>query len=157
VAALARAGGAVDLSAPDELRLELDVERLETLVLEQARQQAHAHPADLGERLVNGRQPRRDDLGLGGVVEADDRELLGHAHAALERGLHRADRELIVEGEDRRRRLGEIEQLRRGGSPAVDLEVRTRRPARSGRTPAAASAARCPRRRSSVAIQPSGR
>ena len=44
------------------------------------------------------------------IVEADDREVLGNADAARARGAHRADRHVVVEGEDRRRRLGEVEQ-----------------------------------------------
>ena len=64
------------------------------------------------ERLANGRQARRDDHGVLGVVEADDRQVLGHPQVALARCVQRADRDVVVEAEDRGGRIGELEQLR---------------------------------------------
>ncbi len=48
----------------------------------------------------------------------------GIAEVARQRRLHRADRQLVVEREDRARRFGELEQRGCGGTSAVDVEVR---------------------------------
>ena len=88
------------------------MERLEALAVEDAHEQADRHPAHLGERLAHGRQRGRDDRRVLGVVEAHDRELLGDADAALSGDAQRADRRVVVEREDRRRRLGRVEQPR---------------------------------------------
>ena len=63
---------------------------------------------------LHGGQRRRHDGRLLRVVEADDREILGDAQPALARDLDRADRHVVVRGEDRGRRLGEVEQRRCG-------------------------------------------
>ena len=134
----ARRGGRL---AHDEPRLQLDVQRLEPLVVEQAQQQAHGHAAHLGERLAHRRQRRVDDRGLLGVVEADDRDVVRNPQAALARDAHRADRGVVVEGEDRGRRIGLVQQRsrrpsHRPRSPKLD----SRMIAGSGGTPAAAMA-----------------
>ena len=66
------------------------------------------------------------------VVEADDRELLRHADAALARDAQRADRVVVVEGEDRRRRIGRVEQAGRGLGAALDVERRLEHERRVG-------------------------
>ena len=76
VASGARRGGRV---ADDELSRELDVERFELSVVEQAVEQADAHAAHLRQRLAEGRERGGDELCLGGVVESDDREIIRDA------------------------------------------------------------------------------
>src|SRR2546422_428230 len=49
-------------AAHDETGGELDMERLEALVVEQAGQEADRHPAHLGERLAHGRERGCDVL-----------------------------------------------------------------------------------------------
>ena len=75
-----------------------------------------ATPA-LEQRLAHGRQP---DVGCDlDVVEADDRELLRHAHAEDARCLEHAEGLRVGRGEDRRRTLGEPQQVDRGAARNV--------------------------------------
>ena len=74
-------------------------------------EQAHAGAAQLGERLAHGRQLRRDDRRQLGVVEADHREIVRDLQPAPVRGVQHADRDVVVEAEDRGRRVGQRQQL----------------------------------------------
>ena len=56
------------------------------------------------------------------IVEADDRELLRHTDAALARHAQGPDRDVVVEGEDGRGRIGRVEQARGGLGAAFDVE-----------------------------------
>ena len=71
------------------------------------------------------------------VVEADDGEVLGDTDPARPRLLEHRDRHLVVAGEDGRRTLGQIEELRRGGPPldGAELSVRLERRVRAGYRP----------------------
>src|SRR6266540_3281265 len=107
--------------ADDETRRELEVKRLEAVSVQQPVQEADRGSSHLCERLTHRRQRRRHDRGMFDVVEADDRQVVRHAQAARSRRLDRADRDVVVEREDRRRRLGEVEEVRCGVSPRDDL------------------------------------
>jgi hypothetical protein len=85
------------------------MQRLEALLLEQSVQQAHRRPSHLFQRLTDGRQCRRDDRRVLDVVESHDRQILGHAQTARTCRLNGADCDVVVEREDRRRRLRQVE------------------------------------------------
>jgi hypothetical protein len=51
------------------------MERLEPPVFQQPGQEAHAEAPHLGQGLTHRREMGRDELGLVGVVEADDRQI----------------------------------------------------------------------------------
>ena len=67
---------------------------------------AHRHLADVVLGYVDGRERGEHDRGDGQVVEADERDVLGHAVARLDEGAHGAAGEHVVLGEERRRELG---------------------------------------------------
>src|SRR5439155_2138486 len=97
--------------ADDEPRRQLDAKRVDALALEDPDQQRDPHPPELGKRLADGGQTRRDDKRLLGVVEPDDGDVLRHGEAALAYSVERADRDVVVEPEDRGRRVREREEL----------------------------------------------
>jgi len=99
------------------------VQRLDALAFDQTLQQADRHPAHLRERLPDGRQLWRHDLRRLDVVEADDRQVVGDAQAAFATGLNCADRDVVVEREDRGRRLRQVQQLSGGPHAGADLEI----------------------------------
>ena len=85
--------------------------RLGVLVVHRGHEAFDRAPAAVLERLVDGREAY-----VGGdfqIVEADDGEIAGHADALDARGLEHAERLRVGGGEDRRRRLGQREQLAR--------------------------------------------
>src|SRR5690349_19920080 len=87
--------------AHDERRRELHAQRLDALAFEQRHQQADAGAAELLQRLSHGRELRPHDARLERVVEADDRHVLGRAQTEPTRRVERADRDVVVEAEDR--------------------------------------------------------
>jgi len=99
------------------------VQRLDALVLQQADEHAHGRSPHLRKRLPHRRQRRRDDRGELEVVEADDRDVLGNPQPPRAGRLDHADREEVVEGEDGRRRIAQVEQLLARLHAACDLEV----------------------------------
>ncbi len=90
----------------DETRCELDVQRLEPPAFEQLHQETQGCAPHLGERLPDRRQLGGDDRGVSDVVETDDGETVRNPSA---RGLKDADPEVVVEGEDRRGRIGKAQ------------------------------------------------
>ena len=97
------------------------MEGLQALPLEEPAEQADSGSSHLRERLADRGQRRRHDRRVLDVVEADDREILGDAQPAGPCGLNGADRGVVVEREDRRRRVGQRQQRGGGISPGVDL------------------------------------
>ena len=82
-----------------------------------AGEQVEQHPQGLGahvvQRLGHGGQGRRAAPGLGDVVEAHDRQVLGHPQAQLGGHLEDVDRGQVVRGEDGGgpRAVGRVQQL----------------------------------------------
>src|SRR3954451_2102884 len=110
--------------AHDELRRELDAQRVDALSLDQPDEQADAHPSHLGERLAHRRESgRHDHRGLR-VVEPHHGKIVGHGEPAAARCVQRADRNVVVEPEDRGRRLLQREQLVGGERAAGDAPIR---------------------------------
>ena len=66
--------------AHDEARPEVHVQRLEPLIVQQPDQEADGDPSHLREGLADRRQRRSDEPCLLEIVEADDRQILGHAN-----------------------------------------------------------------------------
>ena len=110
--------------AYDEARRELDVQRFEALPLDQPCEQADGGSAHLRQGLADGGEHRGDDGRVLDVVEADHREVLRHPQPTRAGGTEGADRMVVVEREDRRRRLRQVEEQIRRLLTAVDLEVR---------------------------------
>ena len=90
---------------------------------------------------------REDDHRLGRVVEPDDREVVRNGEAALVRSVQCADRHVVVEPEDRRRRIGERQQL------LGRLHAPRRAPVGVGDQVGVEQDARCGKRRTE-AVQP---
>jgi len=114
--------GSVSITLAVE-RSDSDVEiRLNERALQQV-----MHAADRVRDLTNATPPRVDGLiaikGVLDIVEPDHRKVTGHVEIASASCLQDADRVVVVEGEDRRRRLREVEQDLGGLPPAEDLEV----------------------------------
>ncbi len=102
-----RSGGPADL----EPELEPLLLGLAVVVAQRGDEALDRPPAALLERLVDGREPHVGrDLE---IVEADDREVLGHVEALGPGRLEHAEGLGVRRGEDRRRRLLEREQLAR--------------------------------------------
>ena len=124
----ARASGARFGGEPDRRRRRPDHQRVRQRdrlrgrgpALQDVEEQAHRALADLAHRLRDGRQRRVDVAGEADVVEAHDRQVARHAHAALPGRVEHADRHLVVEAEDRGRRRRLREQ------PIGGLGARTR-------------------------------
>ncbi len=79
----------------DHARGELDAYRLEPFALLEPDQQADCHAAHLLKGLADGRQCWGQHRGDGRVVEADDREVGGHAERASLGGAYRPHGEAI--------------------------------------------------------------
>src|SRR5581483_1592151 len=124
--------------ADDESRERLEVQRLDRLLAHQPYEQVDGRRAYLRERLPHRRQRRLDDGGVVAVVESDNRELVRDADPAGACRAHRADRDHVAEGEDRRRRRVELEQHR--GRLGAELERGVERDA-GGRKRTAVAAA----------------
>ncbi len=74
-------------------------------------------------RLAHGGQRRGGPAADGQLVEADDGQVVGDAQAPLAGRLVDAERLLVAAREDRRRRVGEVEQFDGAGEAAFMLEV----------------------------------
>ena len=86
-------------------------------------QQTHGPFADRPHRLRDRRQRRVDTPRESDVVEADDRQIERHAQAPPARRLDRAHRHLVVEAEDRCRRIAAAEQPLGADRAGLDREV----------------------------------
>jgi hypothetical protein len=112
------------------------VQGVDLASVDEAQQQFGAHPGHLLERLAHRGQPRGDDLAELQVVEAHHGQVAGDPQAPLGGRVQGADGDLVVEGDDRRRRLGQGEQVA-GGRPAVrDGGLAARADQAFGREPA---------------------
>src|SRR6185437_1632587 len=80
-------------------------------------------PAHLVERLPYRGERRGNPARDRQVVESDDREVLRYPQAPLAGCLVQAERLLVAAGEDRRRRLGQGEQLTAAYEAGLVLEV----------------------------------
>ena len=89
--------------------------------VDQANQDLDGVEAHLLDRLLDRRQRRLAERGLGDVVEPDHREIVGHREAERRRHGHRGDRRHVVGGEDRGRTVVPLEHLPRGLLRRVDL------------------------------------
>jgi hypothetical protein len=71
--------------------------------------------ADLDNRGADAGQPRRLRRAEVGVVDAGDRQVLRDAHAGLAAGDHPTNREDVIGGNHRGRRMGKRQHLLHGG------------------------------------------
>ena len=69
------------------------------------------HPSHLGERLAHRGELRQSRSPPARCRRSRHRQVARHRQAALARGVQRADRDVVVEAEDRGRRVLEREQL----------------------------------------------
>ena len=105
----------VDLARParDQLHRDDVVHRRRRVAVESSEQKVGRRPADRLRILGDDRDRRVEDVGERDVVEADQRD------PAFEPGAPErpdaADREEVLAGEERRRRVGEREQRLDGG------------------------------------------
>jgi hypothetical protein len=96
--------------ADDQLGGELDVEGVDLAPVDEAEQELDPHPGHLFQGLAHGRHPGDDGPAEVQVVEARDRQVARDPQASLGGRLHRADGDLVVEGDDGGRRLGQRQQ-----------------------------------------------
>src|SRR5690606_24548654 len=87
-------------------------------------EQCVARPcSELEDRLSNSRERRRRVAGELDAVEADEREVIGNADAALRAQRKEPDSAEVVRGEDRGELLARVEQLDARAMPALLQEV----------------------------------
>ena len=128
--------------AHDELRGQLDPQRLDPLTVDQAGQEADRRTAELLERLAHRRQRRRDDRSPARSRRSRrSRDPPGTRRPRSRAACSAPDGHVVVRGEDRGRRLGEVEQARSRPRTRSRSGSRPRRRARaSAARPAVASA-----------------
>ena len=96
---------------------------LRALPLDQTDQNLCRHLPHLVDELIDGCQ-RRVVIGrLRDIVKADHRQVVGDGQARLARRLDRPDGRLIVGGKDRRRRLGQRQQLLGAAAACLGGEI----------------------------------
>jgi hypothetical protein len=91
-------------------------------MLDQRLEREHGCVGDLRDRLLDGRQFGHRPLRRGDSVEADDREISRNLQAAASRLVQRADGHHVARANDRRRRIGPIEQFAERAAAALDAE-----------------------------------
>ena len=114
-----RAGG----RAHDERVRQGHRHRVLDVAAQDVEQQPHRGLAQLAHRLPDRRQRRVEVLREPDVVEADDRDVVGHGQPALPHGVEHADGHLVVEAEDAGGRPRPAEQLLARGDARLDREV----------------------------------
>jgi hypothetical protein len=95
----------------DQLGRQLDVQRVQPVALQQPDQQPDRDAPHLGQWLADGGERRAGGLGQVKVVEPGDRQVAGYQQAPPGGSGERADRDLVVEPDEGRRRLGQVEQF----------------------------------------------
>src|SRR6185437_2634834 len=122
-------GGFADV----ELGGQLDPVGAQRPALDQVAEHLGGGAAHLGERLAHGGQRGRGPAADRQLVAADDGQVVGDAQPPLPGGLVDAEGLLVAAREDRRRPVGQVEQLDGAREAALVLEVAVPDQVRVGR------------------------
>lgn len=105
--------------ANDQLGCQFDVQRVELMAFDESNQHGHGHPPQLKQRLADGGEQRRGGTAEIKVVEPGDGDICGHPQSALHRCAQGPDGHLVVEADQRRRQVRQVEQVTGSAVPVL--------------------------------------